>query len=156
MKPWKQALVDSIWLGAITGAATSLAAALCGKMELDNPIAPINAISHIVYGDEAAQADDLSLKYTLTGLALNDVAHGSWAVLYELFFGEAAEQGNVTVSLLGGAGIAGFAYILDYHIVPRRLTPGLEKRLSSRSLFIIYVVFALCLGVGGLLRKRSR
>jgi hypothetical protein len=43
------------------------------------------------------------------------------------------------------------AYVVDYHVVPKRLTPGIESRLSCRSLLLVYVVLALSLGLGGLL-----
>ncbi len=52
--------------------------------------------------------------------------------------------------------VAGIAYVTDYRLVPRRLTPGYEKRVSGRSLFVIYGVLALSLGAGALLvRERA-
>ncbi|MBV9863750.1 MAG: hypothetical protein JO316_00220 [Abitibacteriaceae bacterium] len=155
MKSWKQALINSLLIGKMAGVTTAVAAAVCGQVENGSAIAPINAISHIVHGDKAAQNHELSLKYTMTGLALNSAANSIWAALYEIGFGEAAEQGNVPVSLLGGAIISSVAYITDYHLVPPRFTPGFEKHLSSRSLFIIYAVLALSLVIGGLLRRKK-
>lgn len=155
MKPCKQALMDSLLIGKMAGVTTAVAAAACGQIENRNAIAPINAISHIVYGDEAIQSNEFSLKYTITGLTLNSAANSTWAALYELCFGEAAEQGNVPLSLLGGVVISSVAYITDYHLVPPRLTPGFEEHLSRRSLFIIYAVLALSLGIGGLRRRRK-
>ena len=40
------------------------------------------------------------------------------------------------------------AYATDYHVVPERLTPGFEKRLSNESLAIVYGVLAACLALG--------
>ena len=154
IKPWKQAAHDSMLTGSIAGAATAAAAMICGKVELDNAVAPINAISHITWGDEALAQDSFSLKYTLTGLLLNDTSVGSWAMLYKLFFGEAAEEGTIALSLLGGALVSVVAYLIDYRVVPGRLTPGFEKRLSNRSLLVIYIALALGLGLGGLRRKK--
>jgi len=153
MKTWTQAMRDSVAAGKLAGLATAATAALCGKVELDNAVAPLNAVSHIVWGEEAFGADTASLKYTLMGLVLNDAANGSWAAIYEVLFGEAADDGKVAPALLGGALVAGGAYVIDYYLVPKRLTPGLEKRLSARSLLAVYAALALSLGIGGVWRR---
>ncbi len=153
-RSWPEIMKDSVYVGALSGAASALVAAACGKVENHNAVAPINDISHIAWGDDAFNHAEPSLKYTLTGLALNDSAHFSWALLFEKFFGEAAEQGKVPQALLGGALVSGIAYLTDYHLVPPRLTPGFEKHLSSRALLLIYVVLALSLAVGGLTKRR--
>jgi hypothetical protein len=149
-------LRDSVYVGALSSAASAVTAAACGQIENGNAVAPVNAISHIAWGDKAFDQSTLSPRFTLTGLALNDSAHFGWAVLFELLFGDAAEKGNVPVALLGGATVSGIAYLTDYHLVPPRLMPGFEKHLSGRSLLIIYVVLALTLAIGGLTKKRWR
>jgi hypothetical protein len=154
MKTWKQALYDCYETGKVASAATAVAAAVCGAVENRNVIAPINAISHAIWGDEAATQDRISPQYTFGGLFLNTLAGIGWALLYEKLFGEAADDGNVGLSLLGGALVSATAYVTDYHIVPKRLTPGLEKRLSDRSLLAIYLVLALSLGLGALRREQ--
>jgi hypothetical protein len=57
--------------------------------------------------------------------------------------------------LTGGTIIAAIAYIVDYHVVPRRLTPGFEMRLSNRSLLAIYGTLALSLGLGSLMKRKD-
>jgi hypothetical protein len=55
--------------------------------------------------------------------------------------------------------VAAAAYVTDYHVVPKRLTPGWELRISPRSLLATYAVLALALPLRGLLggrRRRSR
>jgi hypothetical protein len=51
---WKQILSDSICTGALASATTALAAAACGRVEEGEAVAPVNAVSHILWGDEAA------------------------------------------------------------------------------------------------------
>ena len=153
-RTWPELLKDTVYVGAVSSAASALVASACGKAENNNAVAPINAISHIAWGDDAYAHSKPSLKYTLTGLVLNDSAHFGWALLFEKFFGEAAEQGKVPHALLGGALVSGIAYLTDYHLVPPRLTPGFEKHLSSRSLLLIYIVLALTLALGGLTKRR--
>jgi hypothetical protein len=144
---------DSARKAGVAALTTTAAIALCGQMENGDAIQPINDISHIVFGDESFAQSGASLRYTGTGLSMTKSLTASWAVLHEVLFGEYQDEGNVPVSLAGGAAVAAFAYFIDYHVVPKRLTPGFEAHLSRRSLIAIYVVMALALGLGGIKRK---
>jgi hypothetical protein len=144
---------DALVTGAVATAATTVSVAAFGQGEESEPIAPINAISHIAWGDEAARHSDPSLKYTLPGLLLNTAAITSWAVVHEALFGSPPIQRSLAKSLAGGAAVSAMAYVTDYHIVPKRFTPGFEKRLSNRSLAATYGVLALGLGIGSWLRR---
>lgn len=141
--------------GITASAATTVAAAVCGALEQNSPLAPVNAVSHIPWGDEAAQQDELSWKYTATGLALNTAAVTSWAAVYEWGCSHLADD-DVAGAVTGGAVVSALAYITDYHVVPERLTPGFEKRLSNQSLLGIYATLALSLALGRLARPRRR
>ena len=127
---------------------TTAATAICGAVELGNAAAPINAISHIAWGDEAAEQDDLSTKYTVVGGVLNAAAMASWAAVHHFVFRPERREPGVVPALARGAATAAIAYVVDYYVVPKRLTPGFEKRLSGRSLFWIYVALAAGLAVG--------
>ncbi len=163
---WKQAARDGLTTGIVAAAATTLAAMACGAKEGGSALAPLNAVSHIAWGDEAFGARGFSARYTLTGLAINTAANVSWGVLHEVLFGDAMRDSasassednrpRVTRALPGGALVAALAYITDYHIVPARLTPGFEKHLSRRALFFIYLVLALALAAGGALNETLR
>ena len=152
-KSGQNAAQDSIRKAKITALATTAAIALCGHLENGDAIQPLNDVSHITFGDEAFAQQGASLKYTGSGLLLTKSFTASWAVLHEILFGSYQDEGNVPASVAGGAAIAACAYVIDYHIVPKRLTPGFETHLSKRSLLAIYVVLALALGFGGLRRK---
>ena len=156
MKTWKDIALDALATGKLATVATATTIAVCGQAELDNPVAPLNAVSHIVFGEEAARQDGLSLKYTGTGLLLHDAACTSWAALHEQFFGKSVQQGNVPSAFVGGGIISAIAYVTDYYLVPKRLTPGVEKRLSNRSLLAIYIVLALSLAFGSLLNAQRK
>jgi len=56
----------------------------------------------------------------------------------------------------GGAAVAAGAYVTDYYLVPKRFTPGFEKRLSGQSLALVYGALALGLAVSALLSDRRR
>ena len=156
MKKWHQLIRNSLYTGSVASAATTLAVAVCGEVQNGNSLAPINAISHIAWGDQAAVENDFSWKHTATGVVLNTAAVTSWAVLYESAFGERVRRGDVVGAVLGGLGVASLAYVVDYHIVPARLTPGFEKRLSTRSLGVVYSVLGLTLGLGALSTRQAK
>ena len=152
-------VTDTLETGAIASTATTVAASVLGAAELGNPVSPLNAVSHILWGDRAAFVDELTAKHTVTGVALNSAAVTTWAALYEAIAGRRARrtrrtQSDVQHSLLAGVAVAGVAYVVDYYLVPRRLTPGFEKRLSNSALFGIYATLASSLGLGGLMRRR--
>ena len=48
------------------------------------------------------------------------------------------------------------AAVVDLCLVPRRLTPGFERRLSGRSLWLVYGGLALGMTAGALLLQGSR
>lgn len=137
--------------GTIAAAGTTLVAALAGRRRAGSYVAPINATSHVIWGDEAGQENVASLKYTGTGLLLNHGASIFWALFYEML------AGGVRIArgraLLDGVLVSAVAYIIDYHIVPKRLTPGFEKRLPGKALTQIYAALAAGLCVRDLLTR---
>jgi hypothetical protein len=133
--------------------ATTAAVAICGQVEDGNGIAPLNAISHIIWGESAAREDAASVDHTLAGVGLNTAAITAWSAVYELCFGGAARRGDVSTAVVGGISTAGLAYFTDYYVVPKRLTPGFEKRLSPASMFLVYSTLALALPLSSLMMR---
>jgi hypothetical protein len=120
--------------GTLAGVAAAVAAAVAGRRQAGSYAAPLNATSHIVWGDRAARRDAVSAKYTGIGAALHYGAALFWAALYELLPGRAPVR---------AAAVAASAYVVDYHVVPRRLTPGFEMRVSPAALAAVYGALAL-------------
>jgi hypothetical protein len=139
--------------GALAGAATTAAIALLGARETGSAAAPINATSHVLWGDEAGTRSGFDLKHTLPGLLVNGGAGVFWAVVYELLRARTRPDDRAA-ALAGGAAVAGVAYVVDYHLIPRRLTPGWELRLSPRSVALGFVALGASLALAGLLRTR--
>lgn len=131
-----------------TTIATTTATAVCGAIENGNPTAALNAVSHMIWGEGAAHRDGLSAKYTGSGAALNSAAMLSWAAFHHLVFRPHENRARPIEALARGVATAGIAYVVDYHVVPARFTPGFEKRLSNRSLFVIYAALASSLAIG--------
>ncbi len=151
-RTWGETLQNALAAGAMVFAATAAAAALRGRKDSGSAVAPINATSHVVYGPEASSADAPDLRHTLPGLAINAGASVFWAIVYERLF----SRGDTVKSLLGGGVVAALAYLIDYHLVPKRLTPGWEERVSGRSLAIIFGAMALSLPIRRLLERPAR
>jgi hypothetical protein len=75
-----------------------------------------------------------------------------WALIFHTILGSRARPG-AGKSLAGGALVSLLAWVVDYRVVPPRLTPGIEARLSGRSIFVTYVVLALVLAIGAAGRR---
>jgi hypothetical protein len=128
--------------------------AAAGARETGSAVAPINATSHVAWGERAGEFEGVDAKHTLLGMLINAGACVFWATFYERYFGRAADRGDVGTALLGGGIVAAAAYVTDYHVVPKRLTPGWEQRISGRSLAATYAMLAVSLTLRGLLRRR--
>jgi hypothetical protein len=139
--------------GSIAGLATTLAVAFRGRREAGSGVAPINATSHVLWGDEAGAADAVDLKHTLPGLLINGGAGVFWALVYELLCERLPRRDRVAAAA-GGAAVAGAAYVVDYHLIPRRLSPGWELRLSPGSVALGFVALGVSLAVTGLFHTR--
>lgn len=145
--PILQVALRALASGTVAGITTAATAAAAGKREDNSYAAPINATSHIVWGDRAAAQDAASLKYTLTGFLLNHASSVFWAMFYEKLFGRRRRvlgaKDSLVKPLLGAAAVSAGAYLTDYYLVPKRFTPGYEKRLSGQSMTAIYGMLAL-------------
>lgn len=136
--------------GALAGCATTLAAAVAGRRVTGSYTAPLNATSHFLWGERAGWQNRPSLKFTATGVATNFAASVFWALFYE---GLAARRKRTPARALADATlVCAAAYVTDYHLVPKRLTPGWEMRLPGRALAAVYGALALGLCARDLLQ----
>jgi hypothetical protein len=122
----------------ITTAATSAAVTALAKADTHHAAAALNAVSHILWGDDAAKVDDWDVRHTLVGSAINGSAMGAWSILHEALPRAHTWWG----AALKGVLLSATAYVVDYHVVPKRLTPGFERRLSASSMLVTYGVLA--------------
>ena len=155
MKTWPQAMRDGAISGSIASILSTAVLSARGEHEDGTPFAPTNAISHWFWGDRAAHHDEPSTRYTAVGYAIHHASATLWAVVYEKWFSEKAERGEVLPAIVGGAAVAGLACFVDYKMTPERLQPGYEKRLSTPSLFLVYASFGAALVVRGLAASRK-
>ena len=153
MKTWDRALRDAIPSGSTASVLSTIALGRCGMSEAGTPHAPLNAISHWVWGDRAKLHDGPSKEHTLLGYAIHHASATFWAVFYEKWFGERAER-DFGSALAGATAISALACFVDYQVAPYRLQPGYEARLSKPSLFLVYASFGAGLLVHSLARRK--
>ncbi|MCW5935866.1 MAG: hypothetical protein KIT11_00980 [Fimbriimonadaceae bacterium] len=148
-------LRNTALMGLPAAVATTVALLAFGKAENRSAAAPINAVSHIAFGDEALTVDEPEPKYFVTGLVLNAFALFGWAGLAELWFRARGGKPSAAEKTAVSAAVTGIAYVTDFHLVPPRLSPGFEHRICRRSLYATYAVLALALAGGALLRSND-
>lgn len=154
MRSWQEAFQDGLVSGAAASAASATALAVCGGVEGSGPAAPVNAISHWLWGERAMFVNRATARHTLAGYAIHHSASVFWATLYEKFLAGSRPRSAGRVAAAAGAA-AGIACVVDYYLTPQRLRPGFEKRLSRASLFAVYAAFAAGLAATTLARQRD-
>lgn len=140
--------------GTVAGVTTAVTAALTARAQGMPAAAPINAVSHVVWAGDATRKNTWSGKYTLLGFAINHASAIFWATLYEALIAGRSAGRSTAEKLAAGALTSAVAYVTDYHLMPDRLTPGYEKRLSKRGLAPIFAALALSLPLRSLLDPR--
>lgn len=153
-----QGLMGRAWVSGMTaGLAAAAMASVAGKRASASYAGPLNATSHVLWGERAAQQDRPSAKYTLTGFLLNQAAGIFWALPYEKWLRASRKRPALSVQpVLAAAAVAAGAYLTDYYLVPKRFTPGFEKRMPLASLALVYGALALGLAAPHLLRKNTK
>lgn len=135
--------------GTVAAAAVTVVASIASRRETGSYPAALNATSHFLWEERAAEQDDYSWKYTATGLFTNWGASVFWALFYEAL---RPRQPNPREAAARAVAVSAAAYVTDYHIVPKRLTPGFELRLPLLALTAIYAALAAGLSAADLLR----
>ena len=158
LEPWRKATRNGFVSGTAASIASTISLLVLGRIELGEAAAPINGPSQWIWGRRAPFENHFSFRYTVAGYAIHHAASVFWAILYERLrqnppqeIWETRENKSV---LAPAAAITTIAYVVDFNLIPKRLTPGFEKRLSKRGLLIVYGSFALGLASGALIGRR--
>ncbi len=141
--------------GTVAGLCAAGAAAYCAHREGGTACAPINAVTHCLWPERALRERGFSVRHTILGLGIHQTAAVFWALLFERMVPRAPREHPAAV-VAAAAGTAATAYLVDYHVVPKRVTPGFEAHLGPRSMTGVYVGIALGLAVAAWLRSPER
>jgi hypothetical protein len=151
---WKQALREGAVTGSLAGILSTAVLALAGARQNRSAAAPINAASHWIWGDESLREDRLTLRHTLLGLLTQHAASIFWAALYSRIYGHRPEAKQWPQALAGAATTCAIAGVVDYMVVPKRLTPGYEHRLSTNAMVAVYAALAAGFALGAAVLRR--
>ncbi|HVJ36714.1 MAG TPA: hypothetical protein VM687_02800 [Stenotrophomonas sp.] len=112
--------------------------------------AATNATSQWVWGRQAHRRDGWSLRHTLAGYVIHHASSLFWAAGFEWL--RRGRRAAAPVATLAAATTT-VAYLVDYRVVPPRLSPGFDRRLRRADLLPIYVAFGLGLALPALLGR---
>jgi hypothetical protein len=153
-RPWSQALREGAVAGTAAGLLSSAALAATGRRQAGSMAAPFNATSHWLWGDQALYEDRATLRHTLVGFVTQNAAAIFWAAIYAALWGHRSEAKRVPDAIAGGIATSAAAYLVDYSITPRRLTPGYEHRLDGKGMFTVYAALAAGFALGAIALRR--
>lgn len=148
---WRRSLTS----GSAAGALAAAVAAWRARTDGTTACAPINAVTHCLWPEAAPRATTWSVRHTVTGLAIHQAAAVFWGVLFEKLVPRMPRQRPARTAGAAAA-TAATAYLVDYHVVPKRLTPGFEAHLSPRSMACVYAAIATGFAVAALARRPRR
>jgi hypothetical protein len=141
--------------GSIAGLLSTAVLAWRGRCDDGDAAPALNAPSHWVWGDRALHEDRLTLRHTVLGQGIHFVSGLWWAAVYAWLQGRRRHRRPATV-VADAAAVSAMAAFVDLRCTPERLTPGFERRLSPRSLWLVYGSFALGLTIGGVAALQPR
>lgn len=152
-KTWSQAFRNGLVSGTAASVVSTISLAIFGKAELDKSAAPINGPSQWIWGRHAPYENRFSLRYTVVGYVIHHAASVFWAILHEKFRPPLNPASSATAVMAPAIATTAAAYAVDFYVIPKRLTPGFEHRLSKRSLLVVYGTFALGLATVALMDR---
>lgn len=148
---WRRSLAS----GSAAGALAAAVAAWRARKDGATACAPINAVTHCLWPEDAPRATAFSARHTMTGFAIHQAAAVFWGVLFEKLVPRLPRE-RPACTAGAAAATAATAYLVDYHVVPKRLTPGFEAHLSPRSMACVYAAIATGFAVAAFARRAAR
>lgn len=102
-----------------------------------------------MWGEEAKYRRCTDVPHTLVGYAIHHACSVFWACGYEALMATRRPPAPE----VGAGAVALVAYVVDYHLIPERLTPGFEGHLRKRDMLATYVAFAAGLAAAQRMRR---
>lgn len=157
MKSFVKLLRKAVVSGTSAGVISTAALFAGGVRDCRSAMAPVNAISHWLWRDEALRRQEASVHYTASGYLIHHAASIFWAMSFEGLVQHPRMPSNQAVRAIAGAAIVtATAWAVDLYLTPTRFTPGFERRLSAKSLAGVYLAFGVGLMLHGWLSDERR
>ncbi|MDQ3286687.1 MAG: hypothetical protein M3Q42_00235 [Pseudomonadota bacterium] len=147
---WPRLLRRAAVSGTVAGVASGVMFAMLARRRTGRLASGPNATSHVLWGESAARHHEADLRHTGAGMVIHHASTVFWAIGFEWLLA----RRRPPPPLIAAATVATAAYVVDYHLVPKRLTPGFELHLSGRSMAGVYAALAAGLALGAMLPSR--
>src|SRR5688500_10932107 len=138
--------IDAIMSGTAASLASAAALMAGSKIRDGSWAGGLNGPSQWLWGESEAYTREATLKHTAVGYAIHHSTSVFWAVIYEAIFGGSKKKPPLQRCTEAIASAA-TAYVVDYHLTPRRLQPGFEKHVSPAGMVAAYAAFAAGLAI---------
>ena len=147
--------LSALVTGTVAAVVSAAALGILARVERKGALQPINATSHWLEGDAAADRRSADLAHTAVGAATHHASAVFWALSLELWLSRHPPR-TTAVLLRDAAAMSAIAAAVDYGAVPRRFTPGWELVVSRRSLAVAYGALAIGLAAGSIVSASLR
>jgi hypothetical protein len=158
--PYRRRLRRAASDAVVSGSAASLASAAtlmaCSKLHTGTAAGGLNGPSQWLWGESEAYTREATLRHTAPGYAIHHATSIFWAVLHETVFGGSRRRKPPLQHCAEAVASAATAYVVDYHLTPRRLRPGFEKHVSANGMVAVYAAFAAGLALAAIARDSRR
>jgi len=153
-RPSTRAIVrQALIAGSLASLLSTAALSLAGHRQNRSSAAPVNAVSHWYWGDDALHQQGTSAKYTTAGYLTHHGASVFWAGAFALVARDRPALRTPRGTAWGSVATSAVACFVDFRLTPERLTPGFEHRLSRPALAGVYAAFAVGLAAGAALAQ---
>ena len=127
-----------VWIGLVAAAATAGALVGFGTAR-DAPVQPLNAIAHVIVGSRAFYVQSAHLLITTVAMLVHLTAMALCGVAFAWTFG----RWRGARLWVAAVGFAALIALLDFVILPERLSPGFESVLTRGEVVVVYALLAL-------------
>jgi len=151
---WLTAGREALVSGTLASVLSTALLMWAGQRRLGEPFAPTNATSHWLWGDEESfHALEPSMRHTAVGYVTHHASAWMWALFYHRWLQTERERTTATV-VRDAAVVSALAAVVDYGLMPKRLTPGFEAHLPPTRMVGVFAAIATGLALGAYLTGR--
>ena len=143
----------AFWSGSMAAVTSAAIASREAVNHGSSAIAPMNAVAHCLWPGEALIDERPSLRLTGTGALIHWGSGVFWGIAFEALLGRKTSAASIVKT---AAATAAIAYVVDYHVVPERVTPGFEAHMPRRSFLPIYAALGAGLALAALAGRFRR
>lgn len=150
---WVKAGRQAVVSGTLASVLSTAVLAIFGRSTLGKALAPTNATSHWLWGNQAYREHTASFRHTGVGYATHHASAMMWATIFErwLNYRNVLRTSEIVRDAAAMSAIASF---VDYQLTPPRLRPGFEQHLSRGELLAVFAAFGVGLACGAVLNRQ--